>query len=680
MAIAPIHTEAEPARLSPPATAADSRAPQRERAPADRIRAICFLARLVLVLFAALGAWVARHDVSPDGISYLDLSDAVLRGNWSGLVSTYWAPLYPILIGLARLTLAWSPFGAPASEFALVHVVNLGLFGLSLAAFEWLAFEVTKTAAGWGNYALATVWGRVAAYVLFGALTLAMSPPSLTTPDLLVNAACFATFASVLRLERRGSWGNACLLGASLGVGVLAKSFMLPFSMLVLGLLAFRLRARGSRALAIASGAWLMFAAPWIAAMSYSTGHFTLGHTGRLNYIWFVDAQQPPNGGDLPVSTFVGRGRQIVPGLGLMRYATGTNPLWLDPARWYPGLRPHWDASRQLAVLKHSLQYYLTLFAPLLLAGAMLVALADVERLRVAWRRVWPIFTACAAALLAYALVYSVARYLVPFATAAVLLVALAVEPAPPSRRTAFRAAAAMMLVLICEWSWGATRHFLVLPLAMAAALPVYVVLVPRRAIASIIAASAVALLVAVGANQSPASWYPLLIIVIGVATWLAMRHAAVLTGPANAARALRRAAIAAALCALVVRVARDTRSAIAALSESRSPSEITSWTIARDLARLGVGPGSRIAVIASPYDAGWARLGRLQLVGAVPPSRAAGYWGLNEAGQRETSRLFADAGAVAVIALPAPATLPPGWAPIAGGGAVLLITGASTR
>ena len=679
MAIAPIHTKAEPSRLSPPATATDPRAPQGERAPTDWIRAICFLARLVILLLAALRAWDARHDVSPDGISYLDLSDAVLQGHWSGLVSTYWAPLYPVLIGLARLALAGSQLGVPANEFALVHVVNLAMFAVSLGAFEWLVLELTKTAAAWGNHALTTVWGRVAAYVLFGALTLAMSPPSLTTPDLLVNAACFAAFASILRLERRVSVGNACLLGASLGLGVLSKSFMLPFSVLVLCLLALRLRARGSRALAIATVAWLMLTAPWIVAMSYSAGHFTLGDTGRLNYLWFVDARQPPNGGDLPASTLVDPGEQIVPGLGLMREANGTNPLWLDPARWYQELRPRWDGSRQIAVLKHSLQYYLTLLAPLLLAGAVLIALSDVELLRVAWRRVWPILLACAAALLAYALVYSVARYLVPFAIAAALLVALAVEPAPPSRHVALRLAVAMTLVLSCEWSWGATRHFLVLPLAMAAALPVYLVLVPRRAILSIIAGSAFALLVVVAADRSSASWYPSLIVVIGAATWFAMRHATDLIGSANAARALRNAAIAAALCALVVRVARDTRGAITALEEARSPSENGSWTIARDLARLGVGPGSRIAVVASPYDAGWARLGRLQLVGAVPLSRAAGYWALNDAGRREASRLFTSAGAVAVVAVPAPATLPPGWAPISGG-AVLLIAGAPAR
>src|SRR3954466_905612 len=570
MAIAPIHTGAATSRPSPHAAAGDSHAPRRARAPVDRARAIWYLARVVILLLAVLRAWDARHDVSPDGISYLDLSDAVVQGRWAGLVSSYWSPLYPLLIGLARLTLAWTPLATPANEFALVHVVNLGLFGVSFVAFEWLVVEAAKSAAGWGNHALVTMWGRVAAYVLFGAVTLAMSPPSLTTPDLLVNAACFAAFASILRLERCTTPPNALLLGASLGLGVLAKSFMLPFSLLMLGVLALRYRFRGAQVLAVATVAWLIFSAPWVAAMTHSIGHFTLGDTGRLNYIWFVDGQQPPNGPELPAATMVGTG-ELVPGLGLMREVNGTNPLWLDPARWYPTLRPGWDAARQLAVLKHSLQYYLTLFSPLLLAGALLIALADVKGLRVAWRRAWPIVLPCAAGLLAYALVYSVARYLVPFATAAALLVALTLEPVVPPRSAAIRAALAVALVLTCEWLWGATRHFLVLPLAMASALPVYVVLVPRRRAASIVAAIIVALLVAAAADQCPAWWYPFLIFAAGLGTWLAMRHATVVAGHGKAARALRHAAIAAALCALVVRVGRDTRGAITAPRESGS-------------------------------------------------------------------------------------------------------------
>lgn len=638
---------------------------------------MCFVARVVILLLAALRAWDARHDISPDGISYLDISDALVTGRWVGLVNTYWSPLYPFLIGLSRLALGWTPLGTAANEFALVHVVNIALFGVSLAAFEWLVIELRAVAARWNNHALATVWGRVGAYVLFAVLTLGMSPPSLTTPDLLVNAACFAAFASILRLERHASAGNAWLLGASLGLGVLAKSFMLPFSVLVLGLMAVRLRVRGARALAIATAAWLMLTAPWVAVMSHSAGHFTIGDTGRLNYIWFVDGQQPPNGPDLPTSALVQADSGIVPGLGVMREARGTNPLWVDPARWYPGLHARFDAARQVAVLKHGLQYYLTLFAPVLLAGAVLIALTDAERLRVAWQRAWPILLLCVGGLLAYALVYTLARYLVAFVAAAALVAVLAVEPAPLSRRAAaVRAAVALVLMLAAEWSWGATRHFLVLPLAMAAALPLYVVLSPRRAAASIVGALAVALLVAVVADQCPASWYPLLIIMICAATWFAMRHAATAVAPAEAARALRRAAIVAALCALAIRVGRDTR---AALSGAHPGGENPSWLIAQDLARVGVGPGAKIAAVAAPYDAGWARLGRLHLIGAIPPSSAAAYWRLDEVGRLAASKLFANAGAIAVVAVPAPDTLPRGWARI-NGGAVMFLSGNSTR
>jgi len=672
MATAPVQTEAERSRLAPPPAATDLPAPRRERAPTDRIRTICFVARVVIVLLAALRAWDARHDISPDGISYLDLSDAVIQGRWAGLVSTYWSPLYPALIGVARIALGWTLLGTPANEFALVHVVNLALFVLSLAAFEWLVRELAKSSAAWGSHALASAWGRVAAYALFGAVTLAMSPPSLTTPDLLVNAACFAAFASLLRVERRGSAADAALLGASLGIGVLAKSFMVPFSLVVLVVLALRLGTRGSRKLVIATGAWLLLTAPWVAAMKHSAGHFTIGETGRLNYIWFVDGQQPPNGADLPTAALVASDR-VMPGMALMPEPHGTNPLWLDPAPWYRGLQVRFDLSRQLAVLKHGLQYYLTLFAPLILAGAVLVALSDFARLRLAWQRSWPILLPCAAGLVAYALVYTLARYLVPFVTAAALLVGVALEPAPSSRRTELRVALVVALVLALEWGLGATRHFLVLPLAMAATMPVYVALVPQGRATSMVASIAVALLVAGVADRCPTSWYPLFIAAIGVATWFAMRQTAAAAGTAQASRALRGAAIAAALCVLCVRVGRDTRGAVAALGEDHARGENPPWVVARDLAERGVGPGSKVAVIASPYDAGWARLGRLQLVGAVPPSRAGSYWQVDEARRLGASKLFASAGAVAVVAVPAPDTLPRGWTRISGG-AVLLI------
>jgi len=68
-----------------------------------------------------------------------------------------------------------------------------------------------------------------------------------------------------------------------------------------------------------------------------------------------------------------------------------------------------------------------------------------------------------------------------------------------------------------------------------------------------------------------------------------------------------------------------------------------------------------------------------LHVVGAIPPSRASRYWSLDEATQRAASKLFANAGAVAIVAVPAPDSLPQGWARISGG-AVLFISRASAH
>ena len=74
----------------------------------------------VLVLAGLIEAVVSRRAVWADGISYLDMGDAMMRGDWKMAISVYWSPLYPFLQGLAlRLT---KP--SAYSEFAVVYVVS----------------------------------------------------------------------------------------------------------------------------------------------------------------------------------------------------------------------------------------------------------------------------------------------------------------------------------------------------------------------------------------------------------------------------------------------------------------------------------------------------------------------------------------------------------------------------
>jgi hypothetical protein len=73
-------------------------------------------------------------------------------------------------------------------------------------------------------------------------------------------------------------------------------------------------------------------------------------------------------------------------------------------------------------------------------------------------------------------------------------------------------------------------------------------------------------------------------------------------------------------------------------------------WLQAEAMRRAGIGPGARIAIIGSPFEAYWARTGRLQIVGVVPPWRVADFIGLPETKRQVFYREFARAGARAVV------------------------------
>src|SRR6478672_6537300 len=102
------------------------------------MRTIRVVAWIALLAFTAFSAYAQRYAVSPDGISYLDLSDAVVTRDWGRLVNLYWSPLYPALIGVARAVLGASP----AREVPLVHAVNLSSFIAMFVAFEYMLMSI----------------------------------------------------------------------------------------------------------------------------------------------------------------------------------------------------------------------------------------------------------------------------------------------------------------------------------------------------------------------------------------------------------------------------------------------------------------------------------------------------------------------------------------------------------
>src|SRR5205085_9211709 len=122
------------------------------------------------------------------------------------------------------------------------------------------------------------------------------------------------------------------------------------------------------------------------------------------------------------------------------------------------------------------------------------------------------------------------------------------------------------------------------------------------------------------------------------------------------------RAAAAAIVALLVVLLpARETRSE---LQELRQAQVNENLLLAQQLARSGVHPGDRVAVIGEPYLCYWARLAKVRIDAEVPDAQE--FWHSPDAAQRDALASLKATGIRAVIATDAPGSAS-SWQPVAG-------------
>jgi hypothetical protein len=390
---------------------------------------------VVLLALAGAQAWSARFYVTPDGVSYMDLSDAMLAGNWRELLNAYWSPLYPTLIGLLRAVLHPTPYW----EFGVVHLLNFLLFAASLLGFEYFVGALRELGrTQWNKPGLDSVLGSIGAYAIFGVFTLMMTPLLLPTPDLLVSAASFFVFGALLRLRFDMSPGKSGLiLGLALAAGSLAKSFVIPWAGVCVLTAVVALRGRSMRPAVVAASLWLLAVIPWTIGLSAKYGHPTFGDTGRLTYVWFVNRVESPSSKMMPHVAATPATDSVLRGVAVTPNAAGTNPVWYDPARWYDDLHPEFSLSRQLSVIGILGAEYIASLAPMFLVIAFWLIAAGRDGAREWWRRTWPVVVPCLAALFAYSLVLVTTRYVAPFYMALLLAVMCGAtwpERIPPTR------------------------------------------------------------------------------------------------------------------------------------------------------------------------------------------------------------------------------------------------------
>jgi hypothetical protein len=394
-----------------------------DEALTSRIRAVAWCA---LPLAGLIDALASRHTMQDDGISYLDLGDAMMRGDWKAAVNGVWSPLYPFLQGLALKIIRPSAYW----QFTVVHLVNFLIFLFALAGFEFFlraaVAELPGVDSSKGINRLPKWAVCGVGYTVFFWTSLGVVGLQLVMPDMLMAGLLFFAMGLLLRIWAQPQNSlQFVYLGGVLGLGYLAKApvFLLGFIIFGAAWIVGGARRKATPRVLVGLAVFLAVCAPWIVGLSLAKGHFSFGDSARFNYVHHV------NGAD-PVSLGTAGGhythpvRQIFDNPPIYEFATpikGTSPIWYDPSYWTEGAVPRVHLREQWAVIRRWLLFYLeSLFeAQLVLLVGFLVLLFAARR-NLAGRQIlarWPVWLISLMGLGMYVPVHLELRYVAGFIT-----------------------------------------------------------------------------------------------------------------------------------------------------------------------------------------------------------------------------------------------------------------------
>jgi hypothetical protein len=243
--------------------------------------------RVYALLLGAIRAWSSRHASNPSGISYLDVSDAYMNGDFANAVNGTFSPLYSLLLGpVLRIV---DP--GPAHEAAVVHAVNFAIYCMALWAFDRLLAALRHRAEGTPNAVPDWAW-IVFGYAVFTWSSLELIGVADMSADLLMAVFVYGAAAVLVRMDGpTNSPANGVRLGIMLGLGYLAKTAMFPlaFVFFVCGLLSGRGWRLNVPALVTALLVFAVVVSPFVTALSRQKGRLATGDIGWLDYAWFVN-------------------------------------------------------------------------------------------------------------------------------------------------------------------------------------------------------------------------------------------------------------------------------------------------------------------------------------------------------------------------------------------------------
>lgn len=427
--------------------------------------------RIAALVIGGIVVYRTRNYMNPDGVSYIDVGDALARGDLTSFVNRYWSPLYPLVLLVAR---ALTGFSA-RYEFPAVHAAIFAQYALCLVAVEHLVAQLLRPPED-GRDAPARDGQAVApapmlsllVYPFFFWFTVRVVNVYYVTPDLLAAALCMFAAGLVARLRagRRGVRAGVAL-GVVLGLAFLTKTAMLfvGAGFLAAAWLAGGLR-RGFWTVVVAGGTYALVAGIWIALLSAGAGRLTYGDSGRLNYAWVVNGvhafahageDQGRNGQLVHTPRVLGQAPRVYE---FAEPVHGTYPLWTDPAYWYEGLRPPYVPELQRRALARTWRIYKDIareqglpIRMFFVALLTLLVVAGRRFHRTAWGMVrrWELLIPAVLPLVMYALVNVHARYVGAFAF--LLGLALLQSVRVPRERLPWLLAPALAVSVVLGWT-----------------------------------------------------------------------------------------------------------------------------------------------------------------------------------------------------------------------------------
>lgn len=334
----------------------------------ENLRKIQVLFRILAIILGALHVYTAikSQSMNADGISYLDIGDAYFRADWVNAINPVWSPLYSWILGFAnfviRPSIQW--------EFPLVHLVNFIIFLIALGSFEFMWKRIRTGGASNESYAMPDFWWWTLGYLLFVWISLSFIEIWAVTPDMLMAVFVFLSAGLIAKIRAGdANFRNFLCLGLVLGLGYLSKTFMFAMALtfLAVSILVVPRKTKILPYVLCATGIFLLISLPFILLISEKKGEFTIGESGTVTYLRYVNGMPFPHWqGDRLAGIVPAHPSRIVHKSPLVyefgEPVGGTYPISTDPSFWYEGIEPEFDLGGLLARLLASGFVYAELF------------------------------------------------------------------------------------------------------------------------------------------------------------------------------------------------------------------------------------------------------------------------------------------------------------------------------